>query len=41
MWYPFLFLGRNLVRDDRQASVQLHRVAIDDLAIVAFGELYR
>jgi hypothetical protein len=32
---------RDLVGDDRQATIQLHRIAVDDLAIILSREFYR
>lgn len=39
MWNSLLLLYRDLVRDDRQTVVHLHRVAIDNLAIESFGQV--
>jgi hypothetical protein len=37
VWDPFALFDGDFVRDDRQAGVELHRVAVDDFAIVALG----
>jgi len=34
MWDAFHLIDRNLVRDDRQPTIQLHCITIDNLAIV-------
>jgi hypothetical protein len=39
MRYTVTFFDRDLVRDDGQAAVHLHRIAIDDFAIKSGGDI--
>jgi hypothetical protein len=39
MWYAILLLGRYLVRDNGQFCIELHRITVDDLAIMSFRYL--
>jgi hypothetical protein len=39
MWYVFLLVLRDLVRDHGKAVVELHGVAVDDFAIESTGYL--
>lgn len=41
MWNALLLVLCNLVGNNRQATIQLHRVAVDDFAIILSRDLYR
>jgi hypothetical protein len=41
MRHIFHFFMRYLVRDNRQTSIQLHRIAVDDFTIESTGYLDR
>jgi hypothetical protein len=40
VWHTFPLLDRNLVGDYGQAAVELHRIAVDDFAMEALGQVH-